>query len=316
MSLGTGLMLIPSWDDICGGRRRGSTFVCHHHTTMSFALNIPGPRPRAVPLDWPIVTYLATQTTVMRELHTALIAHCDPAHAAMRVIFDRPSDCSPLDHLCDQLTVIAGEMDQFYRHSYERHPGEWYLRSSISKAIDQLRQFLPPLWLTAEVLSNLPAELYDIIVAHLSDDGATSTHAVSNLSLVSRSWARRFRPYLFRTLHLHSSADIQFLRKIVCSPLSQDLSQHIEVISIQTEGFPIATSLLYQVLPSLTDIHLRGDGADRNGPDHQNFAAGWVPKMGFARGGWGGSTGEIGHNHIPLIDVSAPRSSRNASISF
>lgn len=243
---------------------------------MSFALLVPPPRPRALPLDWATLTRLASHTTAMRDLRTALLAHCDPAEVETTVGYGCPPCRSEIVHLRLQLSKIAKQVDEEFPARSYAGPGWSDLRSALKTAIDQLVQGLPPMRLTLRgLLFDLPPEIYSMIVAHLRDCDpffdANAKKTISVLSIISRSWARRFRPLLFHTVHLRSSTDVQFLYNMLRSPLSRDLSHHIEVLSVLTEDFALATSHLIYSLRSLKELRLESYGAGRNPQELPSF---------------------------------------------
>lgn len=253
----------------------------HHHrwdslsgTTPMFLLRVRAGPPQVapVPLDWNSLAELSTKTVVMQALHTHLVDHCDweglcawynvgnEIRRVRRTAFrTRPVTKRELDRLRSQLDRI---MDQTNRLSPRTE--RWRkLRLAIHSGMEQLDDRMSPMWDSALICSLLPGELWDIVLEHLLHLDPISAHTQHNetllsvLCLLSRSWSRKWRPLLFRSLRLKSYADILFLHRILCSRLSGWLSTYIEHVEVSLENVVSsagASTMLFSRLPSLKTL--------------------------------------------------------------
>lgn len=252
-----------------------------YRSTMSFALQVPSPKPRALPLDWPILSRLASQTVIMRETYHKLVAHCDSDCLPLTAAMTRPPYRSDHARLLNQLGKIAAQLDKEFPapvYTPLSPVDPWLdLRRVLKGAIQELVHDVPPARLTStELLFSLPYEVYDVIIGYLPVPDSTEPDLqhkrfLSDLSLMSHSWAHLYRPPLFQSLSIQSSADIQVLYNILRSPLSKHLSHGVQSISIRTQSFSLATILLLNVLPALRTLRLSSLDAGQRPPNMPPF---------------------------------------------
>ncbi|GJE89950.1 hypothetical protein PsYK624_060640 [Phanerochaete sordida] len=111
----------------------------------------------------------------------------------------------------------------------------------------------------ARAWNKLPLELSTYVLDYLeSQEGATD--GTTQLALVSKDWSRRFRPRLFDTLELKTSGDVLELERILRSPTSAWLSNHITGITFSGHAFYLSLSMtVLRMLSNCTFVHASGE---------------------------------------------------------
>lgn len=113
---------------------------------------------------------------------------------------------------------------------------------------------------TADGFLKLPLELQEMICNFfpVAFYGflARRSHPALDLSLVCRSWSKRFRPAFFAKLCLRNSADVQFLHGVLSSPLSSWLAPFVKSLIINPEVPSQATAVLHPILGNLTSLSI------------------------------------------------------------
>lgn len=240
------------------GLLESSANTFHTVTVMSNLAVAPNPRALVIfALDWSTVSTLAAESRVIRDLEYELVTTCDwkrlDAWHIVRGNIANPSLIQAAD-----IIRLQSQLWAIQEHVSTRAPEQHQtLLAALQRAGYDLnrRVKLPP----PELFLSLPTEISDMIIPQVVlDSGTSSKLFISRLSLLSKGWLLRYRPFVFRSLVLRHYRDIQFIVDLARSTLSGWLAPHIERIEIDhAVDCMKAVPLLYSLLPSLQTLHLR-----------------------------------------------------------
>lgn len=182
-----------------------------------------------------------------------------------------------LQELRPRVEAIQAEMSWLQSREYQDNVGYYLPRtyhwprerefarseelSNLGKMVARLEDEIRAWSIASALRYKLPPELRFVIFDYfkaLDVADPEAWHLLSNLSLVSRSWATLFRPLLFRSVRLRSHAEARFFSSVLQSALSSHLSHHVECVTLRVGDLQRCAPML-RSMPSLESLSCQAD---------------------------------------------------------